>query len=368
MSSGTTGRRAALLTAYDPRVYKGGIERYVLQLMDLLDHAGVAVEIFSLREGSGPPGFHNRLYADILDIGRRVQARQREFDLVISNGFYGVGYFPRQAPTYNIFHATHAAFAEAVRPVIAPVTWLEWSVMCGYLGEMTCGTYANRIAVSPEVARELSVHYGFDSARVVESGVDLDRFRPPSDRAGLRARLGVGDDEFVALFVGRFDVTKGADLLGEVVEATPEVTWLLVLGSGGGECPLAARPNVRIVNEVDAADMPDVYGAADVLFFPSRYEGFGLVVVEAMACGVPVLSAPVGVARSLFAAETYDGCLLPDPADGRAFVAAAIEGLGRMHSQPRRREDLAAEGRRTVEGRFGIDRWRREMAGALDLG
>jgi len=361
-------RRVAVLTAYDPHRYKGGIERYVVQLLELLRDAGAAVDVFSLEPGSGARGFHNRLYEDIFDVGRRFRAREGDYDMVISNGFYGVGYFPRAIPAYNVFHATHAAFAQAVRPYIAPVTWLEWSMMCGYLGEMTCGMYANRIAVSHEVAQELSEHYGFDSARVVESGVDFDAFRPHTDRARTRERLGIGANEFVAIFVGRYDVTKGADLLEQAVAATPGVSWLLVLGTGGQDCPLAARPNVRVVSEAAPGEMPELYGAADVLFFPSRYEGFGLVLIEAMACGLPVLTTPVGVARSVFSGELREPCLLPDPAsDGAGVVAAAVAALNGLRDEPARRAQIGGAARAAVENRFGIARWRRDMTRALDL-
>jgi len=357
--------RAAILTAFDPVSHTGGIESYVLQLQRLLDEQGVQVDLVHGSNSVPEPGFHNELFARIYRVGREFREREQDYDLVISNSFYGVGYYPRRRRTVNIFHATHAAFADAVKPYIADVTHLEWGTLCGYFGEMASGMYAERVAVSEAVADELQRYYGFDGVRVVESGVDLGQFRPrPRDAH----RFGIAEDALVGLYIGRWDITKGVDLIEQLATATDEVHWLLVLATGSGECPLDGRANVTVVSGVAREDLPAIYAASDFLLFPSRYEGFGLVVIEALACGLPALSTPVGVARSLQEHAPFRECRIPafDAADERV-VADVLQRIRRLRDDQPLRDALRREGPRVAAQRYDARAWSARMGEALGL-
>ena len=150
-----------------------------------------------------------------------------------------------------------------------------------------------------------------DRIEVVAPGVDHTMFAP-GDRAGSAARLGLTGRR-VILFVGRIQPLKGLGLavrcLAELED--PDVTLLIVGGPSGvdGEAELArtralveqlgVEDRVRFVPPQPHAQLAEYYRAADVCLVPSRTESFGLVALEAAACGTPVVAASVGGLRSL---------------------------------------------------------------------
>ncbi len=161
-------------------------------------------------------------------------------------------------------------------------------------------------------------------------GVALDVFTP-GDRDGARARLGVEPEAFVAACVRRLVPRMGIDGLldawGELEAELPPGSTLLVVGDGplAGElaeraarAPLAGR--VRLLGRVSDAELTDVYRAADVAVVPTlAVEGFGLVVLEAAACGTPSIVSDVGGLAE--AAAPLDASLVVAPADTPALAA-----------------------------------------------
>ena len=153
-----------------------------------------------------------------------------------------------------------------------------------------------------------------DCVSVVPGGVDLDRFHPapptpsgaPADRAAARRALGLPEGP-TALFVGRLEPLKGVDILiraTALADLDPPLHALIV---GGDDTDINERARLRaIADEMGAADrvhfidavdrdtLADYYRAADVCVVPSYYESFGLVAVEALASGTPVIATRVG--------------------------------------------------------------------------
>ncbi|GLW47102.1 D-inositol 3-phosphate glycosyltransferase [Streptomyces sp. NBRC 14336] len=171
------------------------------------------------------------------------------------------------------------------------------------------------IANTAEEADALVRHYAADPARVavVHPGVDLDRFSPGDGRAAARARLGLPPDALIPLFVGRVQPLKAPDVLlravARLLERRPGLRERIVVPVVGGPSgsgltepeglqKLAARLGisdvVRFRPPVRQERLADWYRAASVLVMPSYSESFGLVAVEAQACGTPVVAARVG--------------------------------------------------------------------------
>ncbi|HEU4758449.1 MAG TPA: glycosyltransferase, partial [Dehalococcoidia bacterium] len=177
-------------------------------------------------------------------------------------------------------------------------------------GERLVAQCADRIICASASERELLVNlYGVSAQRVfsVPCGVDTDRFRPLA-RAGVRRRLGLPPDEPLVLFVGRIEPLKGIDILLRAAAQLEGGFRLLVVGGDARDAgrkaeleSLARELGIgRRVTFADAAphsDLPLYYNAADVCVVPSYYESFGLVALEAMACGVPVVASSVGGLR-----------------------------------------------------------------------
>jgi len=157
--------------------------------------------------------------------------------------------------------------------------------------------------------------------RVVPLGVE-PRFRPtPSD---LQERLGLPDGKLV-LHIGANVPRKNIQVIVEALNRLPEDVFLIQAGSN-----LATTARVRALGYVPTADLPALYSLADVFVFPSRYEGFGLPILEAMACCTPVIAANT----SSLPEVVDDAGLLVSPDDPQELAAA----IRRVLAEP----DLAA--------------------------
>jgi D-inositol-3-phosphate glycosyltransferase len=194
-------------------------------------------------------------------------------------------------------------------------------------------------------AEQLVDLYGADPARieVVPPGVDHAFFSPGSQR-GARAALGLGDHP-VLLFVGRIQPLKGLTVAIEALarlDRHPDAVLVVVGGPSGaqGEAELAAARDlvealgldgrVRFVEPQPHHLLSTYYRAADVCVVPSRSESFGLVALEAAACGTPVVAAAVGGLLSIVD-DGVTGLLVDtrDPADHAAAVAAVLDDPAR---------------------------------------
>ena len=164
------------------------------------------------------------------------------------------------------------------------------------------------IAFSAHERDAMARLYGADPSRVMLApcGVDLAKFRP-LDQKEVRKQLGLNGEK-VLLYVGRVEPLKGLDLLVETaaqMEAGEENVRMMVVGGGGPGEPETDRVRrlaeerqvhglIDFVGRVNHDDLPLYYNAADVCVVPSYYESFGLVALESMACGTPVVASRVG--------------------------------------------------------------------------
>lgn len=205
------------------------------------------------------------------------------------------------------------------------------------VGEQQVVDEADRLIVNTEYeAQQLVSLHRADADRidVVHPGVDLATFTP-GDRAASRRALGLADDERVVAFVGRIQPLKAPDVL---LRAAAKVPDLRVVIAGGPSGSGLAEPDVlvRLADELGITDrvsflpprtrseLVDVYRAADVVAVPSYAESFGLVAVEAQACGTPVVAAAVG-GLPVAVRDGVSGVLV-DGHDPEAW-ASAISGV-----------------------------------------
>lgn len=175
------------------------------------------------------------------------------------------------------------------------------------VGEQQVVDEADRLIVNTdEEARQLVSLHQADPARidVAHPGVDLAVFRP-GDRRAARAALGLPADEQMVAFVGRIQPLKGPEILLQAAAELPGVRIVVVGGPSGsglaapdglvrlaGELGISAR--VTFLPPQSRADLATVFQAADLVAVPSYSESFGLVALEAQACGTPVVAAAVG--------------------------------------------------------------------------
>lgn len=211
-----------------------------------------------------------------------------------------------------------------------------------------------RIVVSPSMKREFVRHYG-DAAKniiVIPNGVDLQKFNPANRilcRDSVRQRHGISSGDFTLMFAGSYWERKGLRYIIEALSLVPRPdVKLLIVGSGDekyyGQLAEIKRVRERITFVPHSSNLWEYYAASDVFVFPTIYEPFGLVIIEAMASGLPVItSRSAGIAD--FMADGVDGLLLSDPSDIND-LAAKIELL---FSNAELRKTMGERARKTAE-------------------
>jgi glycosyltransferase involved in cell wall biosynthesis len=211
---------------------------------------------------------------------------------------------------------------------------------------------ADRVAARDHVPRS--------RITVIRSGLDVEAWRPPLDKAEARTRLGIPVDAPVVGWAGRIEPVKHVALLVDAV-ARLEGWWLLVIGDGsdaGAVRTAAARAGVadRMVFTGEVADVRPALAALDVFALVSHTEGLGLALLEAMATGLPVVATDVGGVPEVVTAG-HDGLLVAPDASALATALVAA----------RARPELGVQARQTVAARFSeeamvdafIDLWTR---------
>lgn len=192
---------------------------------------------------------------------------------------------------------------------------------------------ANSTTTELEIRDKIGVH----SAGIVPPGVDRSTFTPDADPAFDR-------DEATILFVGRLIESKGVYDLLEAVSALNTECNLCIVGGGDRERVTATATRLGISDKVDVLgrvphdELPRYYSACDLFCLPTYYETFGMANLEAMACGMPVLTTDIpGVSDYATHRET---CYLVPPGD----INELVNGLETLFSRPELRAELGKNG------------------------
>jgi D-inositol-3-phosphate glycosyltransferase len=232
------------------------------------------------------------------------------------------------------------------------------------------------IASTADEAQELTDGYGADPERVfiVPPGVDLATFQP-MERADARREIGYGNDRLL-LFVGRLERLKGVEIairaLALLRDRRHDDVRLLILGEDSHEgdesekdrlkaiaAEAGVRDRVDFVGSVAHHELPYFYSAADVCVMPSYSESFGLVALEAQACGCPVVASGVSGLRSVVRDEV-SGYLI-DEHDPAAYA----ERIGRLLADRELAQQMGRRGSLLAQ-RFSWKRTADRLEGLFD--
>ncbi|MCV7123905.1 D-inositol-3-phosphate glycosyltransferase [Mycobacterium lacus] len=368
-------RRVALLAVHTSPLAQpgtgdaGGMNVYVLQSALHLARRGIEVEIFTRATASTDPptervapgvvvrnvvagpfegldkyDLPTQLCAFAAGVLRAEAAHEPGYyDIVHSHYWLSgqVGWLARDRWAVPLVHTAHT-LAAVKNAALADGDTPEPPLRT--VGEQQVVDEADRLIVNTEdEARQLiSIHHA-DPARidVVHPGVDLDVFRP-GDRRAARVALGLPPDEHVVAFVGRIQPLKAPDI---VLRAAAKLPGVRIVVAGGPSGSGLASPDglVRLADELgitarvtflppqSRTDLATLFCAADLVAVPSYSESFGLVAVEAQACGTPVVAAAVG-GLPVAVRDGITGTLVSGHEVGQ--WAEAIDDLLRLNGGP----------------------------------
>ena len=309
-------KRVAMLSAHTSPLEPlgagdaGGMNVYVLETAKQLARRGVAVDVFTCGDVPSAVEIESGLRVRSIvagGIGAALMAAAEPYDVVHSHYWLSgqIGLIARERRDIPLVHTMHTMgrvknLNLAVGDRAEPSTRI--------VAESEIVRLADRLVANTAQEREeLVALYGADPCRVdvVHPGVNHDVF-VPGRQASARSRLRIGSADRVVLFAGRLQPHKGPDLVIEALAHLPGDVRLIVVGGPSGtglEHPEAlamlaehvgVADRVTFLPPVAQAQLAHWYAAADVVCVPSHSESFGLVALEAQACGTPVVAAAVG--------------------------------------------------------------------------
>jgi UDP-glucose:(heptosyl)LPS alpha-1,3-glucosyltransferase len=364
---------AFIIWDYSPS--RGGQERYLSRLAGALRAGGREVHVIAARFGGGESGglvFHR---VPLPRLGRTLGTlffARRARGLVAREGFDITSGMARCYPldVYRMGSGLHRVWlrrrggAARLFSYLRPYTWLVLYLEKRIFDPANC----RRIIANSRLCREqlISLYdYPAGKVEVVYNGVDHDFFHPrvrDLHRGEVLKRMGLPEERPAGLFVSNNLGRKGLDLVLRAL-ALPEAGGHSLLVAGRGNASkfeklarrLGVRERVRFAGAV--ADVRPLYGAADYLVLPTRYDPFANVCLEAMACGLPVVTTRWNGASEVIE-EGASGFILPDPPDASS-CAAAMGRAGSADSRARlsgaaRAASLAFTVRRNAEETLAV--------------
>jgi D-inositol-3-phosphate glycosyltransferase len=378
----------------------GGMNIYVLESAQRMAAMGVSVDIFTRRTDSAQP--------DIVEISPGV--RVRHFDC--GHGTLTKEQLPvhisglsqefsriMRTENYDVIHSHYWLSGKVAMPAakelgiplvhtmhtMARVKNLNLAEgetpepMIRVQGETQVVAAASALIANTdaEAASLVSLYDACpDTVHVVSPGVDLYTFTPGESRSVARDLIGQPQDALIVSFVGRIQPHKGPEVLiratSELVKHTPLLRHKLIVNIVGGASGanteevdrlkelttwLAIDDVVRFSPPIPREDLPQWYRAADLVVVPSYSESFGLVALEAQACGTPVIATAVGGLRTAVA-DGISGVLV-DGHDPKAWSSV----ISRLLQEPQRRV-LLSMGAVEHASHFG---WDVTARGTLDI-
>lgn len=356
--------------------YARGVERYTVSLASALARQGIETTIVTLQQpGQVPP----LRYVD-LDPAVRVHTlpNPRYFTAQTTAPLYLAHFWRARYDHILLAFADNGEGAAARAMAALPNGRTRYSAVFHFPYEASPDRFrafermgllrhaSQTISVSRYIAESVRQHLGVESSIIAE-GVDPQLFSPRPDLGlAARARLGIAPTERVVLSVGALEERKGMGRLLEAIAREPAravVDRLLIVGDGPlGDSLRAQAAHLgiaeRVIWQARSTDLPALYNAADVFALLSDHEAFGLVALEAMACGCPVVVSD-GSAFPEFVPATAG--LLVDPTAPDSVAAH----LAALLSDPQRARAMGRDARAHVEGRYTWDVVARRMIGCI---
>ena len=341
---------------------RGGVERYVWHLSRELDRRGHEVHLIA-RRCPEPPApsirFHPVEVSGLFSFSKS-KSFARGVEEVLARERFDVVHSCERVRRCDVYRAGEGLHREWMR-VSAPhrSRWERFvrgldplhNLLLRTEEHLMGGGGARRVtANSRMVAQEIKRHFDLQDVPVIYNGVDAEEFRPPTEaeRTELRGRLGLAAEDFAVLYVGSGFFRKGLRFLIEgfaKLDSPPDGRTPRLLACGQGrrgpyERLVRARGLEGRVRFVTDEEMPTalLYRAADVFVFPTLYDPFANVCLEALASGLPCVTSSRNGAAEIISAGR-EGYVLDDPTDtgGDCPPRLTVYGRGACRRDARRR-------------------------------
>jgi glycosyltransferase involved in cell wall biosynthesis len=321
--------RLAVLNTQPPHLYYGGVERRIIEVAKRLqNHADVTIYCgtkagfrqSSTVEGATliPVASTDKVFPlDNYTFNRNLckKAATLQADVYEAHAVSGYGLHKalrRQGIKTPFIHTIHGVlgdeYEKAQENDQTSFRGKAANYFMHYLAKLEGQTAQDAdliVTISNYSLQKIRSHYNVDSAkvRIVPNGVDTERFKPNPDKTALRRQFGLGEEPCV-LFVGNLIARKGLPTLLEAAKKVVKErtdTKFLIVGEGPLKAPLShaiasagLMGNFRFLGNLSEEQLPQIYNCADVFVLPSIQEGQGIVLLEAMASGVPVVAFDIG--------------------------------------------------------------------------
>jgi sugar transferase (PEP-CTERM/EpsH1 system associated) len=343
----------------------GGMERGLLNIINHGDWSHFHHVILCLTE-AGP--FGTRLYSPACDLIQfnkrkgndlglfwRIAAKAREFKMSVIHA--------RGWPA--LVETSVAARLAGVRRTIYGFHGKTWQDLQGnrlkrcLVERLVIRSYDRVVTLNPRMRADFAKSCGLPQHRiqVIANGVDISAFRPHHDRFALRARFDIPPDRFVLGNIARLDPVKNHEV---VLRALARLrlqqlpVYFLLVGDGAHRAKLQREierlelcEEVRVFGYSDC--IPDLLNCMDLYVQSSFYEGFSNTIIEAMACGLPVLATEVGGTSDIFS-QGMEGWFF-SPEDDQTLASLVLRFL----RDPSLRDTMGRHARQKVVERFSVE-------------
>ena len=378
----------------------GGMNIYVVEGAQRMAAMGVSVDIFTRRQSDQPAGIveiSDGVRVCHLDVGTAATSKEDLPALIpdLARAFSDAVAAEKYDAIHSHYWISGKVAMPAAKSLSIPLAHTMHTMarvknmnlaegespepMIRVQGETQVVAAANALIANTdaEAASLVSLYQACpDNVSVVSPGVNLSTFTAGAGRKSAREAIGLPTDAHILAFVGRIQPHKGpevliravAEMLSHSPHLRPKLITIIMGGASGGGLGEVERLKdlvswlgisdvVRFEKPVPRVDLPQWYRAADLVCVPSYSESFGLVALEAQACGTPVVASAVGGLRTAIA-DGISGVLV-DGHDPRAWSSV----LARLIQEPQRRV-LLSMGAVEHASHFG---WDATARGTLDI-
>jgi len=317
--------------------FHGGAEGFSQTLITQLAEAGNEIHIYAMQWEGNPEKnvfFHNVPALTAISFSRdlsfallsRFLLKKQHYDIIQSHD---------KTLYQDIYRAGDGCHIEWLRKrwkrtglpgklsmLLNPYHWLILGLERSIF---TRHRYRKIIAISGMVKRDITKNYpvSADDIVVIYNPVDLEKFHPANRdkyRQEIREQYGLGEKDFVGLFVGSGFERKGVRYLIEAAEMLEEPVTIMIVGKGAGAKYQGIIKNQRVIFCGPQQRIERYYAAADAFVFPTLYEPFGNVHLEALASGLPVITTQASGASEIIE-NGVNGFVVQGPEDTRAIAA-----------------------------------------------